>query len=238
MLQATDHRLRPAPRRPGPSPRRHRGGQDPHVLRPVVADALAAGFRPAIYGGGFGELVDPSLVVADHVGNESGCRPCTRRPVSSSTTTWGPMAAGLRLQPAVRRAGLGTPVISTPWTAWPSCSGAVPEYRDPAGLRALVDEVLADPAAAWERAARGRDLVLADHTMDHRAWLLDAAAPDRAPVRALTCEAADTWRSPAQGPAGWRGGGPPPGPGPGCVGLGELIVYLPCVGFERGDAGG
>ena len=47
--------------------------------------------------------------------------------------------------------------------------GAVPEYRHPAELRALVDEVLADPSAARERAAKGCDVVLAHHTVDHRA---------------------------------------------------------------------
>ena len=39
-------------------------------MRPIVGDALAAGIRPAIYGGGWRGLVDPSLVVADHVDND------------------------------------------------------------------------------------------------------------------------------------------------------------------------
>ena len=45
-------------------------GKTRDVLRPIVADALAAGIRPAIYGGGWRNLVDPSLIVADHVPNE------------------------------------------------------------------------------------------------------------------------------------------------------------------------
>jgi spore maturation protein CgeB len=52
--------------------------------------------------------------------------------------------------------------------------GAVLEYRTPAELRALVDEVLADPTHARQRVERGRKAVLASHTLDHRArQLLD-----------------------------------------------------------------
>ena len=37
------------------------------VLRPIVADAIAAGLRPAVYGGGWERLIDRGLVVSDHV---------------------------------------------------------------------------------------------------------------------------------------------------------------------------
>ena len=53
--------------------------------------------------------------------------------------------------------------------------GAVLEYHSPGELRELVDEVLADPAGARQRAERGRKMVLANHTMDHRASELIAA---------------------------------------------------------------
>jgi spore maturation protein CgeB len=54
---------------------------------------------------------------------------------------------------------------------------AVLEYHSPDELRALVDEVLADPEAARQRAERGRKVVLANHTFDHRArQLLDCVA--------------------------------------------------------------
>jgi spore maturation protein CgeB len=141
-----------------------------HVLRPVVADALAAGLRPAVYGGGWRELVDPSLVVADHVDNE------LLPTVYSSASVvlndhWGTMRAwsfvSNRLFDVL---ACGTPVISDAVDGLAELlDGAVPEYRTPTELRALVDEVLADPAAARERAGRGREIVLANHTMDHRA---------------------------------------------------------------------
>ena len=40
------------------------------VFRSSVADAIAAGLRPAIYGSGWETFVDPALVVADYVPNE------------------------------------------------------------------------------------------------------------------------------------------------------------------------
>ncbi len=46
---------------------------------------------------------------------------------------------------------------------------AVPVYRDGVELRDAIERSLADPAARAERAARGRAIVLAEHTFDHRA---------------------------------------------------------------------
>jgi len=171
MLQATDHR-RFAPR-PVAEAHRHEVtvvAKTRDVLRPMVADALAAGLRPAIYGGGWRELVDPSLVVADHVDND------LLPTVYSSAGVvlndhWGPMKAwGFVSNRLFDVLACGTPVISDAVDGIAELfEGAVPEYHDPADLRARVDEILADPPAARARAARGRELVLAHHTMDHRA---------------------------------------------------------------------
>jgi hypothetical protein len=171
MLQATDHR-RFAPRPVDPAHRHDVTvvAKTRDVLRPVVADALAAGLRPAIYGVGWRELVDPSLVVADHVDNE------LLPTVYSSAGVvlndhWGPMRAwGFVSNRLFDVLACGTPVISDAVDGVAELfDGAVPEYRDPAELRALVDEALAHPSAARDRAAKGRDIVLAHHTMDHRA---------------------------------------------------------------------
>ena len=40
------------------------------VMRASVADAIAAGLQPAIYGSGWRGLVDPKLIIADHIDNE------------------------------------------------------------------------------------------------------------------------------------------------------------------------
>jgi spore maturation protein CgeB len=69
----------------------------------------------------------------------------------------------------------GTPVISDPVEGMDELfNGAVLEYHTPDELPALVDDVLADPEGARQRAERGRKVVLASHTFDHRArQLLD-----------------------------------------------------------------
>jgi glycosyltransferase involved in cell wall biosynthesis len=174
MLQATDHR-RFAPR-PADPDHRHDVivvAKTRDVLRHVVADALAAGLRPRIYGGGWRGLVDPSLVVGEHVENEA-------LPIVYSSAGvvlndhWRTMQAwGFVSNRIFDVLACGTPVISDSVDGLADLfDGAVLEYRTPAELRALVDGVLADPAAARERAARGRQLVLAKHTMDHRAGQL------------------------------------------------------------------
>jgi spore maturation protein CgeB len=64
----------------------------------------------------------------------------------------------------------GTPVISDELLELDELfAGTVLIYRDVNELRELVESVLVDPASARARAARGRDLVLAHHTFDHRA---------------------------------------------------------------------
>jgi glycosyltransferase involved in cell wall biosynthesis len=177
MMQATDHR-RFTPRPVDPAHRHDVTvvAKTRDVLRPVVADALAAGLRPRIYGGGWRELVDPSLVVADHVDNE------VLPTVYSSAGVvlndhWGTMRAwGFVSNRLFDVLACGTPVISDAVDGLAELfDGAVLEYRTPTDLRALVDGVLGDPAVARARAAHGREIVLANHTMDHRATeLIDA----------------------------------------------------------------
>jgi hypothetical protein len=171
MLQATDHR-RFMPRPVDPAHRHDVTvvAKTREVLRPVVADALAAGLRPRIYGGGWRELVDPSLVVADHIDNR------VLPTVYSSAGVvlndhWGTMKAwGFVANRLFDVLACGTPVISDAVDGLTGLfDGAVLQYRTPTQLRALVDDVLADPAGARERAERGRKVVLASHTMDHRA---------------------------------------------------------------------
>jgi hypothetical protein len=181
LLQATDHR-RFTPRPVDPVHRHDVTvvAKTRDVLRPVVADALAAGLRPHLYGGGWRDLVDPQLVVADHVDNE------VLPTVYSSAGVvlndhWGTMRAwGFVSNRLFDVLACGTPVISDPVDGVDELfDGAVLEYRTAGELRALVDAVLTDPAGARKRAERGRRIVLAGHTVDHRArQLLDALARD------------------------------------------------------------
>ena len=171
LLQATDHRrFSPRPVDPAFQHPVTVVAKTRDVLRPVVADALRAGLRPAIYGEGWRQLVDPALVVADDVDND-------RLPVVYSSAGvvlndhWRTMQAwgfvSNRLYDVI---ACGTPVISDPVPGMDELfDGAVLEYRSADELRELVEQVLKDPARARERAARGRAAVLARHTFDHRA---------------------------------------------------------------------
>jgi glycosyltransferase involved in cell wall biosynthesis len=179
MLQATDHRrFRPRPVDPAYRHDVTIVAKTREVMRPVVSDALAVGLRPAIYGGGWRRLVDPDLVVAEHVDNEI-------LPVVYSSAGvvlndhWRTMLAwGFVSNRLFDVLACGTPVISDPVDGLDELfERAVLEYHSPDELRALVDEVLAAPEAARQQAERGRKVVLANHTFDHRArQLLDCLA--------------------------------------------------------------
>ncbi len=179
LLQATDHRrFRPHPVDPA---HRHNVtivAKTRDVLRPVGADALAAGLRPRIYGGGWQRLVDPALVAADHVDNEV-------LPIVYSSAGvvlndhWRTMRAwGFVSNRLFDVLACGTPAISDPVDGLEELfDGAVLEYATPSELRVLVYDVLADPAGARQRVERGRKVVLANHTFDHRVrQLIDSLA--------------------------------------------------------------
>jgi glycosyltransferase involved in cell wall biosynthesis len=170
LLQATDHR-RFHPRPVDPSHRHDVTivAKTRDVVRPVVADALAAGLRPHIYGAGWREIVDPALIVAEHVDNDVLPLVYSSAGVVLSDH-WRTMQAwGFVSNRLFDVLACGTPVISDPVDGMAELfDGAVLEYRTPEDLRRLVDEVLADPEEARRRADRGRDAILANHTFDHR----------------------------------------------------------------------
>ena len=179
LLQATDHhRFRPvAP----VAAHRHDVtivAKSRERMRPMVAAAIDAGLAPAIYGGGWERLVDPALVVAEHVDNDQ------------LPTVYA--SAGVVLNDHwddMRRLGFvsnrifdvlacGAPVVSDHVPELAELLGdVVPTWSQPSELGAVVRAVLDDPAAARARAERGRALVLAHHTFERRAAeLLDALA--------------------------------------------------------------
>jgi spore maturation protein CgeB len=142
-------------------------------MRPIVRDALAMGIRPAIYGGGWRGLVDPSLVIADHVDNDA--LPVVYRSAGVVLNDhWDTMRAwGFVSNRLFDVLACGTPVISDHLPEIEELfDGAVPTYSFATDLGDLVREALADAANARAVAARGRAAVLAQHTFDHRARLL------------------------------------------------------------------
>ncbi len=116
-----------------------------------------SGLRPAVYGTGWHDLIDPSMVVADYVPNAelpivySSARRRVERPLAVDARV------GLRVEPTVRRDGLRHPRHLRRRTRR---RGAVRRRRGrvprPAGrLRALVEERLARPRSGEARRGTG-----------------------------------------------------------------------------------
>jgi glycosyltransferase involved in cell wall biosynthesis len=171
LLQATDtDRFRPLE----PDPRHAHDvvvvAKTRDVARSVVTDALAAGLRPAIYGSGWEQFVDPSLVVSQYVPNEELPHVYASAGVLLNDH-WGDMRAhGFVSNRIFDALACGTPVISDELPEIDELFGdAVATYGTPEELRALVAAALADQHAARARAARGGDIVRAEHSMHHRA---------------------------------------------------------------------
>ncbi len=179
MLQATDpSRFRPVEPDPVHAHDVAVVAKSRGVFRTTVADAIAVGIRPAIYGSGWEPFVDPALVVSTHVANDE--LPVVYSSVGvllndhwQTMHEWG--FASNRLFDAL---ACEAPVISDDFTEIGELfDGTVLTYRDASELRTHVDAVLADPIRALARAARGREIVTGNHTFDHRAAeLLDALA--------------------------------------------------------------
>jgi hypothetical protein len=145
------------------------------VFRRVVSDALSAGLEPALYGRGWARLA-PRHARADRVSPDE-----LRRLYSSCEILladhWDDMRArgfvSNRLYDAL---ACGAFVICDQVEGIDAELGdAVETYSGSGELRAKVEHWLARPDARRERARRGRELVLEEHTADHRARQLLAA---------------------------------------------------------------
>jgi hypothetical protein len=177
LWQATDHhRFRPRPPDPRYAHELAVVAKTRTVMRPMVADALAAGLRPAIYGSGWEEFVDPELVVADYVDNDE-------LPLVYASTGvllndhWDTMRSwGFVSNRIFDALACGTPVVSDQLPEIEELfDGAVPTVEGPSALRATVDDLVARPEAARDRAGHGREQVLAAHTFEHRAQAIARA---------------------------------------------------------------
>jgi hypothetical protein len=146
------------------------------VVRSIVADALRAGLRPAIYGSGWEGIVPPELIVREYLPNDE-------LPLlySSAGVVLNDHWDTMREQGFVSNRifdvlACGTPVISDHLPEIAELFGdAVATYRDPDDLRALVDSVERDPETWRARASAGQALVRREHTFDVRAAALLAA---------------------------------------------------------------
>jgi glycosyltransferase involved in cell wall biosynthesis len=177
MLQATDtDRFRPVVADPEHAHDVAVVAKSRDVFRPAVAAAVAEGLRPAIYGTGWEPFVDRELLVHDYVANDE--LPVVYSSVGVLLTDhWETMRKwGFVSNRVFDALACETPVISEDLPEIAELfDGAVLTFHDPPELRALTDAVLTDRGAARARAARGRALIEARHTFDHRAaQLIDA----------------------------------------------------------------
>jgi hypothetical protein len=171
MLQATDvDRFNPRP----PDPRHGHDvavvAKSRDVFRPAVEAAIASGLRPAIYGSGWEPFVDADLLVADYVANDE--LPVVYSSVGVLLTDhWETMNAwGFVSNRLFDALACETTVVSEDQPEVDDLfEGTVLTFRNASDLREVVDAALADRPAAHTRAARGRELVIARHTFDHRA---------------------------------------------------------------------
>ena len=164
MLQATDvTRFRPVP----PVPLHVHDvavvAKSRDVFRASVADAIAGGIRPAIYGSGWEPFVDPALVVSDVRCPTRSSPSCTRRSGVLLNDHWQTMHEwGFVSNRLFDALACETPVISDDLPEIAGLfDGAVLTYRDAAQLRELIvldaRRSTRRPCAGRARTRAGRD---------------------------------------------------------------------------------
>ena len=148
------------------------------VFRSSVADAIAGGLRPAIYGSGWEPFVDPALVVREYVPNDE--LPVVYSSVGvllndhwQTMHEWGFVSN--RLFDAL---ACETPVISDDLPEIDELfDGTVLTYRDAGELRELVDSTRSRIRAGARALRAHASSSPARHTFDHRAGRVPRRTP-------------------------------------------------------------
>ncbi|HEU4702483.1 MAG TPA: glycosyltransferase [Conexibacter sp.] len=160
-------------------------GNSRGVFRPIVRDLLTTDRDLAVWGQGWGGMLPGGVLAGEHLRNDQ-----VRRAYSSAALVLNDHWDDMREQGIVSNRvydalACGALVVSDHLPELAERFGdAVVTYRTPEDLHAQVDALLADPAQRAARAARGRKLVLAQHTFRHRVdALLAAVAAQRAPLK-------------------------------------------------------
>ena len=155
-------------------------GNSRGIFRPIVRDLLegngAAGRDLAVWGQGWGGMLPDGVLAGQHLRNDG-----VRRAYSSAALVLNDHWDDMREQGIVSNRvfdalACEALVVSDHLPEIVERFGdAVVTYRTPQDLHAQLDALLADPEQRAERAARGRALVLAEHTFRHRVDALLAA---------------------------------------------------------------
>jgi glycosyltransferase involved in cell wall biosynthesis len=163
-------------------------GNSRGIFRPILRDLLGGpGPLPdlAVWGQGWSRTLPDAVRAGQHLRNDE-----VRRAYSSAALVLNDHWDDMREQGIVSNRifdalACGALVVSDHLPELAERFGdAVVTYRTREDLRAQIDALLADPAQRAERAARGRALVLAEHTFRHRVdALLAAVGAQRAPLK-------------------------------------------------------
>ena len=151
-------------------------GNSRGIFRPILRDLIPTNRDLAVWGQGWSGRLPDGLLAGQHLRNDE-----VRRAYSSAAIVLNDHWDDMREQGIVSNRvfdalACGALVVSDHLPEIAQRFGdAVVTYATPEDLRAQIDRLLADPAQRAERAARGRELVLAQHTFRHRVdALLDA----------------------------------------------------------------
>jgi glycosyltransferase involved in cell wall biosynthesis len=169
-------------------------GNSRGIFRPIVRDLLDGGGAAerdlAVWGQGWSGMLPDGVLAGQHLRNDE-----VRRAYSSAALVLNDHWDDMREQGIVSNRvfdalACGALVVSDHLPELGERFGdAVVTYTTPADLRSQLDALLAEPAVRVERAARGRELVLAEHTFRHRVdALLAAVAAQRAPLKTASAQ--------------------------------------------------
>ncbi|CAI2716985.1 glycosyltransferase family protein [Nitrospina watsonii] len=161
-------------------------GNSRRQRRKVVYDALAENLPIAVYGRDWEELIDSSVVRGQHINNEElHTYYGSARIVLNDH--WPDMAENGFISNRIFDVALsGGFVISDEFTGSELFGDAIVTYDKASQLRKLCEEWLTDDQRRVAIAARLREIVLAEHTVDHRAVVFNDAIEHLAASRRMT----------------------------------------------------
>lgn len=150
-------------------------GNSRREYRSMVKWCLQSGIPLELFGGGWEGVLDPHLVRAENIPNALLPEYYAGH-LMVLNDHWDSMRDnGFLSNRLFDASATGTPVITDPVMGLSEVfADTIPVARDAGELAALVQDCLADPDAWLARAARARDLVLGQHSFDHRARTLQA----------------------------------------------------------------
>lgn len=154
-------------------------GNSRRQARPILMDAIAAELPVAVYGQLWEYLIDHKYVHGEHVPNEL-LRGYYSRAGVVLNDHWPDMRdMGLLSNRLFDAGACGACIISDPARDLDEVfGGLIDSYSTVAELKALVEQRLREPEATQRRGQELRALVLAHHTFDHRAAVIERVAQD------------------------------------------------------------